>query len=713
MATTAERVVVELTADVASFNRALETAAKAAEEHERRISAAARRAADVQTTEAEKGAVGIERAEQRNVKAVESSARRLSQKTESFARSTLTAGVSESPSTTSGLSGGVGRVVLAGGGGADASLATVAKGVGKAGGLIGLAGEKIISDIVNKEFTYSSEEDRLIGRLSILHNNKNQLDSALEYVNNASDKLKIDEADFGNAYIEYANLIKNGVLTIEEGRDLLEGSASLAHNAGRDSDSVLQTASIFAEDADDQRITLDTIKRIGNLYGTDFSDKLNKALSDEEFSGSFQSTAGDRTIPLERAVQVLQQSLKTYSDPRQLQLELQRRQIDRNRADLERDAQSPDRDVALAATMDLLYQQPEVDLSDKLLANHRRQIEAVAERDLKTLYEAFGRVAQQPSSALTAGFLPPGIFQDQPPLFGLPVEPIGIGSTSVRSTGARPSASALVEDAQAGGLTPSLSADQEKYNALYQEGQVLTASLRTEQEILNATLARYGELLQAGAITQETYDRAVEKITGRQAQLNQAITAVGDVFVNGIKGAADFNDALDAIGLGLLDLAIKGLFGQGALGGVFNQLLGNESGAAGILGALIAPVTTSTGGGTGGGGGGLGSFLGSVLSGLFGGGLAAGGQALPGKLYQVGEAGREWFAPSVPGQVIPNSVIKNAAGGGGGSSQPIQFNISMAGANGDRAIYDIAARAVKTGLAGVPEINRQHEIRFA
>jgi len=90
-----------------------------------------------------------------------------------------------------------------------------------------------------------------------------------------------------------------------------------------------------------------------------------------------------------------------------------------------------------------------------------------------------------------------------------------------------------------------------------------------------------------------------------------------------------------------------------------------------------------------------------------------GGQALPGRLYEVGETGREWFAPSVPGQVIPNHVIKAAAGGGGGSSQPITFNISMAGANGDRTIAEIAAGAVKRGLATVPEINRQHRIRFS
>jgi hypothetical protein len=207
----------------------------------------------------------------------------------------------------------------------------------------------------------------------------------------------------------------------------------------------------------------------------------------------------------------------------------------------------------------------------------------------------------------------------------------------------------------------------------------------------------------------EQNKKADEDATARQKELAGAITAVGDVFTNGIKGAKDFNDALDSIGLGLLDLAAKGLFGQGALGGVFNQLLGAGSGGAGLLSLLAGSSDGSSGGGLFSG---IGSLFGNLFGGLFGGGRASGGQVLPGQLYEVGEVGREWFAPSVPGQVIPNHVIKGAAGGGG-ASQPITFNISMAGANGDRTIAAIAAAAVKNGLASVPEINRQHRIRFA
>lgn len=258
----------------------------------------------------------------------------------------------------------------------------------------------------------------------------------------------------------------------------------------------------------------------------------------------------------------------------------------------------------------------------------------------------------------------------------------------------------------------SLLSDQEKYAAVLLATQPLIAACRAELQALTAQEATRDAQLKAGTITQAEHTKAEEeakdKAKARQKEVAEAITAVGDVFSNGIKGAKDFNDALDSIGLGLLDLAAKGLFGQGALGGVFNQLLGVDSGGVGLLSLLGGPSEGSSGGGVLGG---IGSLFGSLFGGIFG--RASGGQVLPGQLYEVGEAGREWFAPSVPGQVIPNHVIKGAAGSGGGANQPITFNISMAGANGDRAIAEIAAAAVKKGLAGVPEINRQHRIRFA
>lgn len=260
--------------------------------------------------------------------------------------------------------------------------------------------------------------------------------------------------------------------------------------------------------------------------------------------------------------------------------------------------------------------------------------------------------------------------------------------------------------------------DQERYIAFLQKVGPLLKGLRPQLEAINILQALQGQQLKTNTAAAQDDVKAKEKATAQQKEIADALIGFGDILTTGIKSAKDFNDATDAIGLGFLNLALQEAFGQGKFGGVFNQILGNASGDAGILSLFGSSLAKSTISPTAGGGGGfdLGAFLGSGLSwlfGLFGGGRASGGQVLPGRLYEVGEAGREWFAPSIPGQVIPNSVIKAAAGGGGASSQPITFNISMAGANGDRAIAEIAAAAVKKGLASVPEINRQHRIRFA
>jgi hypothetical protein len=187
----------------------------------------------------------------------------------------------------------------------------------------------------------------------------------------------------------------------------------------------------------------------------------------------------------------------------------------------------------------------------------------------------------------------------------------------------------------------------------------------------------------------------------------EAIKGIGDALNTGIQGAQNLEDALLKVGVALGQMLLQaaafgGTASGGPLGKAFDSIFGLVGGLAGLLG--------------GGGSQGITNLPAGMSANEFytdPAGLAGGGQALPGQIYQVGETGREWFAPSVPGQVIPNSVIKNAAGGGGGSGQPIQFNISLAGANGDRAIAEIAAAAVKKGLQSVPEINRQHAIRFA
>uniref|UniRef100_UPI003784B804 hypothetical protein n=1 Tax=Inquilinus sp. TaxID=1932117 RepID=UPI003784B804 len=250
----------------------------------------------------------------------------------------------------------------------------------------------------------------------------------------------------------------------------------------------------------------------------------------------------------------------------------------------------------------------------------------------------------------------------------------------------------------------ALDAEQSKTRlADLERGTELTKSLMSETEKLAVLEADYNKLRQEGALTQEAHDRLLAAAKEQAYGYSEGIKAVGEAIQGGIQGATSFSDALLKVGTALAQLLLQAaLFGGGPLGKLFDSLIGSTGG---LLGLAL------------GGGGGLvqppGSPIAVPIPGLPP-GRAAGGQALAGKLYQVGETGPEWFAPSVPGQVIPNHVIKAAAGGGGGSGgPPINFNISLAGANGDRTIAEIAAAAVKRGLAQVPEINRQHRIRFA
>jgi hypothetical protein len=236
----------------------------------------------------------------------------------------------------------------------------------------------------------------------------------------------------------------------------------------------------------------------------------------------------------------------------------------------------------------------------------------------------------------------------------------------------------------------------------FSKAEALTKSVMTSQEAYNAKIAEYNRLRENGTLQEEAYTRLIRAAKAENDGYAEGIQAIGDAIEGGIQGATSFSDALLKIGLSLAKLVLQaalfgGTAGGGPLGGIFSSLTGL---AGGLLGGL---------GGSSGGP----NVSGLVPSQSTLPKLAGGGQAVPGNIYEVGETGREWFAPSVPGQVIPNSVIKNAAGGGGGGGPPIQFNINMAGANGDATIRAIAAQAVKQGLSSVPEINRQHRIRFS
>lgn len=223
------------------------------------------------------------------------------------------------------------------------------------------------------------------------------------------------------------------------------------------------------------------------------------------------------------------------------------------------------------------------------------------------------------------------------------------------------------------------------------------------------------EALAAQGLSAEEAGKAIQaQILAVKDQANgtaDAIQGIGEAFQSGIQGAQSFEDAVLKIGIALGQMLLQAaLFGKtqggGPLGGVFDSIFGTIGGLLGGLGSsssgglnLSGPVPSQ-----------------STLPKLAGGGpLGAGQAAIINELGQeAANRGGDLFIPGKATRIIPADATRRmAASPANSNGQPINFTINMAGANGDRTIGMIAEAAVKRGLAQVPEINRQHRIRFS
>jgi hypothetical protein len=223
----------------------------------------------------------------------------------------------------------------------------------------------------------------------------------------------------------------------------------------------------------------------------------------------------------------------------------------------------------------------------------------------------------------------------------------------------------------------------------------------TDQERLTKQLADYDAMLKAGAISTTDYERAVAKAKNQNDYLAQSISGVGDAITSGIEGATSFADALQKIGLQLLSLVAKGLFGAGPLGGLFNTLLG--VGANGILGSPIAAA----------GGAGAGGAISAGLGTGFRRSFAAGGMGGPGPIL-VGENGPEILNTARRGYITPANATRRLLSGSS-NAQPMQITVN--GARGNQEIMSMITAGVSEGVkqAGknVPGIQRNYNLRFA
>ncbi|MDG4650119.1 hypothetical protein P6F26_16850 [Roseibacterium sp. SDUM158017] len=212
------------------------------------------------------------------------------------------------------------------------------------------------------------------------------------------------------------------------------------------------------------------------------------------------------------------------------------------------------------------------------------------------------------------------------------------------------------------------------------DAQEITAEMRAaDQAIRQAQEAavQFGDVqavlnerLASGAIDLTTYNAALEQARERFTE---------------VSGAQEFwQQQQEVLKNGILDAIVAG----DSLADTFRNL------AQAIARAALEAALFGTGPfAQQGGGGGL---LGSLFGGLFGGGVpgkASGGPVMPGQVYEVGERGRELFAPTVPGRIIPNHM----AGGSGG----VQVMVSVDARGAEIGAADRIARQVR---AMIPEI---------
>lgn len=127
--------------------------------------------------------------------------------------------------------------------------------------------------------------------------------------------------------------------------------------------------------------------------------------------------------------------------------------------------------------------------------------------------------------------------------------------------------------------------ERELIAAAQRDGVVISAEViaqakehAAEIEDLTIALAKEREELRRN---NEEKDRAAE----RNDRMIQDLQSISDTMIYAIESSNGFTDALKRIGYEVGKLAVLGLFGQGAAGGLFNNLFGVQQG--GILGAAL------------------------------------------------------------------------------------------------------------------------------
>ncbi len=249
-------------------------------------------------------------------------------------------------------------------------------------------------------------------------------------------------------------------------------------------------------------------------------------------------------------------------------------------------------------------------------------------------------------------------------------------SSKVRAQAAQTEADAILElskalaaeqDARDKLNLEAAEANQDRLNDAMEEGRRIYEATRTPSEAYASAIQSLLTLLDQGAISQDTFNRAVESSKGQFEQSAKAaketsdsLSAFADQAARNMQDAfADF--LFDPFDEGLKGMvrsfaqAIQRMAAEAAAAAIFEKLLGNSGGSSGSSG----------------GGGLLEGLIGTAISagiGYFSGGMSAtgtyssaniparaeGGPVMGKSTYLVGERGPELFVPKTAGTIVPN-----------------------------------------------------------
>lgn len=186
---------------------------------------------------------------------------------------------------------------------------------------------------------------------------------------------------------------------------------------------------------------------------------------------------------------------------------------------------------------------------------------------------------------------------------------------------------------------------QTKSTAAVQKAQEVYSSTRTAAENYAQQMAVLNQLLQQGAIDEDTYTRAKVQAENEYHTLSGAVRELGVNIGQTIEQAALFGGSWSQA---FENVAVQ--IGQLILQLLFMKALTAESNA-----------------------GGAGGFLANIAGGLIGKapGRATGGAVEAGYMYRVNENHDELFMPTVPGKILTDSSAPSSA------SRPVNVNQSI------------------------------------